>query len=506
MRRYGLIIITLGWAIAGCTIQPTEQESGIISDQRTNNFYSVEDVPLPDGLTAEIGGMDFMPDGRMIVAFHRGEIMTYDLKEETWELFAEGLHDPLGILSLNNWEVLVMQRPELTRLVDNDDDGEAEEYLVATDDFGLSGNYHEFAYGPAYNGKDLYIALNCASKNAGIWDEVRGEVNMLGEVAGMYSAVEYRGWVMKLRPDGVLEPVASGFRSPDGIGFDLEGNLFVTDNQGDWLGTSKLYHIEEGNFYGQISSLVWREGWSGDPEEMPVATLDSMRTRAAVLFPHNIMSNSPTQPLVIPEDNNFGPFAGQFLVGEMDFPRIMRVMLEKVNGQFQGACTSFIDSAGLTIGNHRMVFGPDGNLWVGKSAYVWVGDRGIQRIRYNGGMPMDVLRMNATPQGFKLTFTRPVDRSMAENASNYQFTHYYYAYHQEYGSPRMDEQTVAVKQVQISEDGKEVTLTLDKMTPGYVYDLQIGQLNSVEGVALKNNRLFYTLNELPTNQTALSSR
>ncbi|MEM6840838.1 MAG: hypothetical protein AAF632_01325 [Bacteroidota bacterium] len=506
MKKHSLVIVVIIWIVAGCTLQPIEREAGMIDDQRIDNFYSVEDVPLPEGLTAEIGGMDFMPDGRMIVCFHRGEVMTYDPKEKTWELFAEGLHDPLGILALNNWEVLVMQRPELTRLVDNDNDGEAEEYLVATDDFGISGNYHEFAYGPAYNGKDLYIALNCASKNAGIWDEVRGKVNMLGEVAGMYSAVEYRGWVMKLREDGVLEPVASGFRSPDGIGFDLEGNLFVTDNQGDWLGTSTLYHVEEENFYGQISSLVWREGWSGDPEEMPVSTLDSMRTKAAVLFPHNIMSNSPTQPLVIPEDSNFGPFAGQLLVGEMDFPRIMRVMLEKVNGKFQGACTSFIDSAGLSIGNHRMVFGPDGSLWVGKSAYVWVGDRGIQRIRYNGGMPMDVLHMNVIPEGFKLTFTRPVDRKMAEKPDNYQFSRYYYAYHQKYGSPRMDEQPVAVKQVQISEDGKEVLLTLAEMIPGYVYDLQIGQLSSMEGVNLKNRRLFYTLNELPNNQTAISSR
>ncbi|MEM8969330.1 MAG: hypothetical protein AAGE93_23130, partial [Bacteroidota bacterium] len=298
----------------------------------------------------------------------------------------------------------------------------------------------------------------------------------------------------------------SGFRSPDGIGFDLEGNLFVTDNQGDWLGTSKLYHIEEGNFYGQISSLVWREDWNSDPEATPVSTLDSMRTRAAVLFPHNIMSNSPTQPLVIPEDSDFGPFAGQLLVGEMDFPRIMRVMLEKVNGKFQGACTSFLDSAGLSIGNHRMVFGSDGSLWVGKSAYVWVGDQGIQRVRYNGGMPMDVFQMNVTPQGFKLTFTRPVDRNMAEKPDNYQFSRYYYAYHQEYGSPRMDEQPVAVKQVQVSEDGKEVLLTLAEMIPGYVYDLQIGQLASTEGIELKNKRLFYTLNELPTNQTALSTR
>lgn len=498
-----LIAIFIGVVtFSSCTIQNVEEEAVAFDNQRSSDFYTIEDVPLPEGLTAEVGGMDFTPDGRLVVCFHRGEVMTYDPKDKSWELFAEGLHDPLGVIALNNWEILVMQRPELTRLVDNDNDGEAEEYLTVSDDFGMSGNYHEFAFGPAFDGKDFYISLNCASNGAGIWDEVRGELNMLGRLPkGMYSCVPYRGWVMKLREDGSLEPIASGFRSPDGIGFDLEGNLFVTDNQGDWLGTSKLYHVEKDNFYGQISSLIWREGWNKDPLKVPVATLDSMRTKAAVLFPHNLMSDSPTQPLVIPDDVEFGPFAGQLLVGEMDHPRIMRVMLEKVGGQFQGACTNFMDSTGLSIGNHRMVFGPDGSLWVGKSAYVWVGDQGIQRIRYNGGMPMDVLHMNITPQGFDLTFTRPVDRSLAERVANYQFSRYYYEYHQEYGSPRMDEQSVAVQDVQISEDGKKVSLILADMVPNYVYDLQIDSLASVEGVALKNKRLFYTLNNLPSSGT-----
>ena len=250
--------------------------------------------------------------------------------------------------------------------------------------------------------------LNCASSNAGVWEEVRGQYNPLGRDGRMYSCVPYRGYVMKLTPAGKLIPFANGFRSPDGLGFDQQGDLFVTDNQGDWLGTSKLYHVEEGNFYGQPSSLVWRDGWNVNPLTVPVATLDSLRTRAAVLFPHTIMANSPTQPLLIPDNVEFGPFAGQLLVGEMDYPRIMRVMLEKVQGKYQGACVNFMDSMHLSIGNHRMAFAPDGSLWLGKTAYVWVGDKGIQRVTYQGGRPMDVLRMNVTPRGFDLTFTRPV--------------------------------------------------------------------------------------------------
>ena len=481
-----MVLSVLGWM--GC--QPAEEE-------RLSDFYTIENIPLPEGLMAEVGGMDFMPDGRMIACFHRGEVMTYDVETQQWKVFAEGLHDPLGVHVISNREVWVMQRPELTKLVDNDGDGVAEEYMVITDDFGMSGNYHEFAYGPEPDGHgDFFIALNCASGNAGIWDELRGAYNPLGREGKMYSCVPYRGWVMKLDQEGNLMPWAYGFRSPNGLGTDQEGNLFVTDNQGDWLGTSKLYHVEKDHFYGHVSSLVWQPGWDIDPLTLPVATLDSMRTRAAVLFPQNIMADSPTQPLCIPKEIDFGPFAGQLLVGEMDFPRIMRVMLEKVKGKYQGACVSFMDSTGLTLGNNRMVFAPDGSLWVGKSQYAWVGERGIQRIVYNGGTPMDVYTMNITPNGFDLTFTRPVDEALASHPENYQFQRYYYAYHEDYGSDRMDITKVDVKTVDISEDGKKVSLTLSEMIPGYVYDLTIQNLKSKKGVALKNSRLFYTANHV----------
>ncbi len=495
MKRYQLLFCLIG--LSACI--PMEQETpGVIPDDRLSNFYSVENIPLPDGLTAEVGGMDFMPDGKLIACFHRGEVMTYDPEGKQWKVFARGLHDPLGIEVLNEQEVLVMQRPELTRLVDADQDGQAEEYLTVTDDYGMSGNYHEFAFGPAADGQGNYfISLNCASNGAGIWDELRGTYDSLGRQGRMYSCVPYRGWVVKITPDGKITPWASGFRSPDGIGFDLQGDLFVTDNQGDWLGTSKLYHVSPNQFYGHPSSLVWRKGWDQNPLNVPVGTLDSMRRKAAVLFPHNIMANSPTQPVVIPESIQFGPFAGQLLVGEMDFPRVMRIMLEKVKGQYQGACVDFLDSTGLSIGNHRMAFAPDGSLWIGKTAYAWVGDKGIQRVVYNGGIPMEVKQMNVTPTGFNLTFTRPVDPQLAARAENYTFQRYYYEYHQAYGSKQFDVQPVPVEQVDVSDDGKTVSLRLAEMKPGYVYDLQIDSLACTQGAVLKNRRLFYTLNNVP---------
>ncbi len=475
----------------GCVTDPDQPASDV--------SYRVEAIPMPEGLSSETGAIAFFPDGRLAACFHRGEVMFYDPETKVWSLFAEGFHDPLGILVISPSELLVMQRPELTRVKDTDGDGQADLYETVTDDFGISGNYHEFNYGPIQDqAQNLFIALNTASPNGDVREEVRGRLDHRGRAPRqMFAAVPYRGWIMKLTPSGTLWPYACGFRSPNGLAFDAEGHMFVTDNQGDWIGTSPLYHVQEGKFYGHPASLLWQEGWDrGNPAELPVAALDSMRTKAAVLFPHGIMANSITQPALDHTQGKFGPFAGQFFIGEMNQGRIVRVMLEQVNGEFQGACIPFYDEKGLRKGNNRLAFAPDGSLWVGQNDHGWAGDRGIQRIVYTGKPPMDVYTMKLTPEGFELTFTQPLDLSTASDTSHYQFRHYYYEYHQEYGSEQFDIQRRPVTQVSVAADQKKVSLTLDTMKAGYIYELTLGDIRSAEGDTLANKLVCYTLNQL----------
>lgn len=470
------------------------------SNAEAKTSYSVESIQLPEGLTAEVGAIDFLPDGRLVACFLRGEVMIYNPKTKDWKLFAEGLQEPLGILPVNASEFIVMQRPELTRIKDTDGDGQADLYETLTDDFGITGNYHEFNYGPVKD-KDgnLFIGLNAASSGGGILEEVRGilDTTTMGHKGQMFSAVPYRGWMMKLTPEGELLPIASGLRSPNGIGFDQKGNLFVTENQGDWVGTSALYHIQEGNFYGQPSSLVWKKSWKNEnPLTMPVGKLDSMRTKASVLFPHGIMANSPTQPIIDGTKGKFGPFAGQLFVGEMNSPRIVRVMLEEVDGVIQGACIPFIDENGLQKGNNRLAFAPDGSLWIGQAAHGWAGAKGIQRIVFNGKQPADVYSMKLTATGFDLEFTQPLDEAAATNLANYKFRRYYYHYHKKYGSDQINVQAIPVTGIKISGDRKKVSLALGDLKPGYVYELSLGEVKTTEGAPLANKLICYTLNKL----------
>lgn len=476
-------------------------DCSVVENSKTpGTSYIVESIETPKGLMAETGAIDFLPDGRLVACFLRGEVMFYDPKTKKWSLFAEGLHDPLGVQAISKSEILVMQRPELTRIKDTDGDGEADLYETMTDDFGVTGNYHEFNYGPVRDKEgNLFIALNSSSSGGGVRPEVRGRLDSSGRGTKkeMFSVVPYRGWIMKLKANGKLQPYASGFRSPNGLGFDSEGDLFATDNQGDWEGTSKLYHIQEGNFYGHPASLIWEKGWNrGNPFNIPLQELDSMRTRAAVLFPQDIIANSPSQPLCDATQGKFGPYTGQLFVGEMNSARIVRVMLEKVGGELQGACIPFIDGKGLKKGNNRLAFAPDGSLWVGHAAHGWGGDTGIQRIVYTGKPPMDVYTMNLTAKGFDLTFTKPVNDSTALNPDNYKFQCYYYAYHSKYGSPRMGVQDIPVTGVRISSDHKRVSLKLGVLQPGYVYQLNLGNVKSQSEDTLANHIVCYTLNKL----------
>ena len=496
-----VVFITLiGFYLAGAFVS---------TDDELRAAYEVETIAMPEGLNAEVGGVGFLPDGRLIACFHRGEVMTYNAQTKEWKRFAEGLHDPLGLYVIDNNEVLVMQQPELTRIRDTDGDGMADLYEKVTDAFGISGNYHEFNYGPVKDAEgNLFIALNTGSSGDGIHPEVRGRLNVLGRDGEkgnrqMFSVVPYRGWVLKVTPDGKTLPHALGLRSPNGLGFDHEGNLFVADNQGDWVSTSALYHIQEGKFYGHPASLIWKKDWKKvNPFYMPVKELDAMRTKAAVLFPQGIMANSPAQIVCDTTAGKFGPFGGQLLIGEMNRERIVRVMLERVGGALQGACIPFIDGNGLRMGNNRLAFAPDGSLWVGQTDHGWAGAEGIQRIVFTGTQPMDVYTMNLTTKGFDLTFTQPVDEETALDTSNYAFTRYYYDYYKKDEtepvdkSIQLDVKRIPVSDIRVSDDGKRVSLSLAELKPGYIYELKLNNIKSEHDRPLANSLICYTLNHL----------
>ncbi|NNE93423.1 MAG: carbohydrate-binding protein [Verrucomicrobiales bacterium] len=464
--------------------------------------YTVTRVPNPPSKfeTKQIDGLDFLPDGRMAVCLPSGEIFFYDTKADQWQLFAEGLHNPLGLVAVSNSELIVSQRPEVTRVRDTNGDGKADDFEVVSDGFGMSGNYHEFHFTPVRD-KDgaIYFALGTGSSGDGVRSIVRGKFDPRGRPGRMHASTPFRGCVMKVTPDGKTIPWSYGHRTPNGLGFDLKGNLFVTDNQGDWVGSSKLFHVKEGRFYGHAPSLTWKEGFKGAPLETDPEVLAKMRTRACVVFPHGTMANSPTQVLAITPEANFGPFTGQLLVGEMNKSRVMRILLEEIGGELQGACVPFIGGSPMPGGCNRLGWGPDGSLYVGHTKHTWAGSEGITRIEWGGELPFEAVSMNLTKTGFRFTFTKPVDREIAANPATWPFKRYYYQYHRKYGSPQIDLTPVPVEAIEISQDGKTVELALAELKAWHIHELTVAGLKAEDGTPLANTNFVYTLNRLLEN-------
>jgi glucose/arabinose dehydrogenase len=477
--------------------------------------FTFENIATPPGMDPQVGAMDRMPDGRIAVAFHRGEVMFLNPADNSWKLFATGLQEPLGMLVEADGSVLVMQRAELTRLKDTDGDGSADEYETVFDDFGMSGNYHEFSYGPARDAEgNLYIVLGIASNGAPMAKEIRGEFSGIGQVdrAGMtiggnwgknknaagrmYARVNWRGWVLKLSPDGkTMEPFASGFRSPNGIGFDAKGRLLITDNQGDWRPTSPLYDVKKDGFYGHPASLVWKKGWNGgDPRLMDVAKLDAMQVPAAGFFPQGELANSPTWPVIIPAKGFPEGMAGQTVIGEMNQPNLVRVLDDEVDGTFQTALVPMFDGSPLGIGNNRLAFGNDGALYVGKTALSWPGSKGITRIKWNGKPFPSLEKIKALPKGFALRFSQPID---AKTLKNLKVKRHTYQYHEAYGAPKKNEAPVVIAGSKLSEDGMTVTLDIGALEEKYLHLIDMAGLRSQDGGKILGAKAWYHVVKAP---------
>ena len=277
---------------------------------------------------------------------------------------------------------------------------------------------------------------------------------------------------------------------------DPEGRLFVADNQGDWIGTSKIHHIVEGRFYGHPAGLAWRSDYRPN---RTLLELDQMRTEAVALLPHAIMANSPGQPAFDVTNGKFGPYAGQMFVPDYVTPRIFRVMVDEVAGELQCASTTFYDGAPLRTSNIRTVFSPDGSLWSCQSEHKlgWPGASGIQRMVWNGIVPLDVHSVRLTPKGFNFTFTKSLDlTAQAELAASFKGVSYYYQYHADYGSPRTDIHPVNVTRVSIGNDGRTASVELDRLQPGYIYQFDLRGLRAPGGEPIANPLVCYTLNRL----------
>ena len=459
--------------------------------------YRVETIPLPEGVAFGVGGLGFASDGKLFVCTREGQVWT--LTNDEWQLFANGLHEPLGIyVDPKTNQVFVVQRPELTELIDENGDGRADRFRTVCDTWGLTNNYHEYAYGPVRDSKgNFYGTLNTTLSWPGWagsdrWDVARVHDGKMGRAA------KYRGWSFRVSPDGTFQPWSSGLRSPCGIGINKADELLCTDNQGDWVATSCLHVMQKGDFHGHPSSLTDHPDYAGvDLNTVPVAKYGQLRKPAAVNFPHGDLANSPGEPVVDDTGGRFGPFGGQLFVGDQTRSNVFRVVLDKVQGQYQGCAINFIDH--LQSGIVRSRFAADGSLWVGQTGRGWRSRGkttfGLERIVWDGEtVPFAIHSVRLTTDGFDVRFTRPAEPKRAADAAAYRIDRWQYKHHPGYGSPKFEQATVKMRDIQLTADRMTVRIKMPLRT-GTMYQFTI-DLAGADGAAMSSRVAWYTLNRL----------
>lgn len=458
------------------------RQSSIRATQREEDFYRLTELPMPAGAFIEGGGLEFDDRGRLLVSTRRGLVYVVENPEAAdpsvmrFSRFAAGLHEGFGLKIVNN-QVYVVQRGQLTRLLDTDHDGTADRFENVSNDWGLTGNYHEYAYGLETDDEGyFFVPLNASSQHRALDERGLDAPN--------------RGCVMRISATGEAEVFATGFRSPNGIGKNAIGDLFVTDNQGQWVPACPLYHLRRDHFYGHPASKRWAES------DAAKARADAAPTPPAVWFPYDEFSESATDIVCDLTGGQFGPFSDQLFIGEMLKGTILRVALEKVAGEYQGACFVFRRGCGAV---NRLAFGSTGKLFLTRANRGWGGGGrgdGLARLEFTGRIPMEILSVKLQSDGFAIQFTKPLATEVELTAKDIQIEQFGFHYWATYGSPKIDREILRVDSIDLNSDRREIRLKLDGLKTERVCRISLPHLLSADGDHLLHVDAFYTINNL----------
>ena len=432
----------------------------------------------PPGFAPMVGGLDFLPDGRLVVCTWDGfgktkgtvwlvsGATTGDASKITYAKFAEGLNEPLGAKVVDG-RIHILQKDQLSWLPDSNGDGKADGIRKVASGWTVqpgTAQSLEFAMGLVHRDGAFFAGL------ATNWPLTAKHSNE-------------RGCIIRMAPpDTGFSNFACGLRTPNGLVLGPGGELFTTENQGNWVPSSKLVHVKAGRFYGVHKPVPGP--YDAIPESPPAIWLD-----------HGSIGISPTQPVYL----EAGPFKGQMLAGDNRLGTLQRYFLEQVAGEWQGAVFRF--SGGLEAGANRIVSGPDGAVYVGGigtqewGGWDWNGkNSGLQRLAANGKPFFDMLAVRSLgATRMEVEFTAP-SGAAAGVPGNYQVRQWNYIPEAGYGLGKQPVQNLTVASVQLSADKRKAVLEIAGMKARHVVYLKIAGVASAANEPLWGAEAWYTQN------------
>lgn len=384
---------------------------------------------------------------------------------------------PYGLSATDEY-VDVANKYALIRLFDDDSDGRADRMVTIASGWGHTADYHDWAVGlPRDEKGNYYMALPCQQ------DERSA------------AAARYRGEFLKLvprppSPDNPqqfeLQTISRGHRFPMGIARRRDGELFVSDNQGNYNPFNEINHVQANAHFGFVNAI---DKGSNDrpPLTTPAINLPHPWTRSVngICF-----LETPADLWKKTQRDAFGPFEGHLIGCEYDTRRLIRMSFQKVGDVFQGAAYPFSydhpTEGPPLLGPLVCEVSPSGDLYVGgirDSGWGGANNVGeVVRLQFRPDtLPCGIAEMRSVQDGFEIDFTAEVDASLASDIDNYSLASYTRESTPAYGGPDLDHRTEQLKAVTVSPDRRRVTLHLTEQRIGYVYELHVKKLVADDG-------------------------
>ena len=482
----------------------------------------------PKDFPAQTGAIAFSPDGKYlaVTSFQalnvfkvidepNGKLYVFenysakdpaDIKVHT---VSDQLFHPLGA-HWNEDGLFILERDEISKWTDGDGDGLPEKKKTFASGW-ISDNFHHFSFGLPYHDGYFYGTLSTTlhmSKEER--ETLKGQF-----IGGNAPNPEHRGCVMKVNAKtGEIQWIAGGLRTPNGPGIGPDGIVLAPDNQGDWKPANMIYVVKGGEFLGKYNSTASHINM---PEGgVPSLFSEKEPTPPAIWLPQNEVGNSPSATLLIPEGL---PFAGQVLCADITQGAVHRIYMEEVDGTWQGA--AFRHTMGFDAGPNDLKVGPDGCLYVGchgagTGNWGWTNPEtkektkyGLHRLRPTGKSVLEFEKIQATADGFRVSFTKPVPKDQLEDTGAWRVNAYTYIAKPGYGGPKIpnkyEDQIVALKSAKASADGKQVELILAKdRVPNHVYHIRI-DAQTADGEKMWSPESWVTFHKAPAKADGVSA-
>ena len=439
--------------------------------------YEATRLPIPNEIMPT--GFAWRPDGTLIVSSLKGRVwLAWDSDsdglEDEMSPFSDDLAAPYGVAATGK-HIDVINKYALVRLFDDNDDGLADRTVKLASGWGHTADYHDWVVGlPQDAAGCYYVGVPCQQDKRSL------------------EAALYRGKVLKLVPRNpatsdlsmfAIETLSGGHRFPMGVARNRDGALFVTDNQGNYNPFNELNHVVKGARFGFINAVERKDGFK-PPLTAPAIDIPHPWTRSVngICF-----LETPDEVRDELDRDLFGPFEGHLIGCEYDTRRLIRMSLQKVGKTYQGAAYPFSYDQPPT---GEPLLGPlvcdvarDGDIYVGSIRDSgWGGSNNIGSIvrmrPSKDGAPPGIAEVRATRDGFTILFTSPVVAKVASKIENYTISSYTRVPTPAYGGADQDRRTEKIVELTVSDDASQVTLKLDALREGFVYEFRLKNLTN----------------------------